>query len=85
MANAIRGRAPQNARWQQVKMVALRRWELLTAEDLDDVHGNTERMIALLQQRYGFAREEATRELTAWSQSLHTPASVPAAVISAAR
>lgn len=85
MAQAMRSVPSQRDRWQQVKTVALRRWDLLTSEDLDGVRGNTERMIALLQHRYGFAREEATRELTAWSKSLHMPAPPPASVAGAAR
>ena len=35
-----------------------------------DVRGNSERLISLLQTRYGFPRAQAIRELTAWRQSL---------------
>jgi uncharacterized protein YjbJ (UPF0337 family) len=46
------------------------RWSALTEDDVLSVRGNTERLISLLQTRYGFAREEAIKELTAWSRSL---------------
>ena len=68
---SLQTHTPAPDRWQQVKTVALQRWELLNQDDLDAVRGNTERMITLLQNRYGFAREEAMRELAAWSKSLH--------------
>lgn len=66
-------------RWQQVKAMARRRWERLAPEDLDTVRGNTERMIALLQRRYGYRRDEATRELAAWRRTLLESAPAAAA------
>lgn len=85
MPTAMRSESSQSERWQQVKTVALRRWDLITPDELDHVRGNTERMIELLQHRYGFAREQATRELMAWSKSLHPPSPAAAVTASAAR
>ena len=57
-------------RWQRLTAAARQRWNLLTEDDVNDVRGNAERMVSVLQDRYGMAREEALKELTTWSQSL---------------
>lgn len=62
------------SRWQQVKGEVRRRWERLTVDDVEEIRGNAERLIELLQQRYGYERARAQREITAWSRSL-VPAS----------
>lgn len=62
------------SRWQTMAEVAIQRWDRLTTDDLGTVRGNAERLIELLQARYGFAREDALAELAAWRQSLATTA-----------
>lgn len=57
-------------RWQQLTGAVRDRWSALTEDDVRSVRGNTERLITVLQDRYGFARDEAIKELTAWSRSL---------------
>ncbi len=57
-------------RWQELTGAVRDRWSALTEDDVLSVRGNTERLISVLQTRYGFAREEAIKELTAWSRSL---------------
>lgn len=59
-------------RWQQMKNEVQRRWDLLTDADIDDVHGNAERLIDALQVRYGYGRRTALREINLWSLSLRT-------------
>lgn len=60
--------------WIRLMTAARQRWNLLTDDDVQDVRGNTERLISVLQLRYGFARAQAIRELTAWRQALATGA-----------
>ena len=57
-------------RWQELNGAVRRRWSALTEDDVRSVRGNAERLITVLQDRYGFARDEAIKELTAWSRSL---------------
>jgi hypothetical protein len=57
-------------RWQRVSSTAHQRWDRLTEEDLNAVRGNAERLVSLLQGRYGFARDQALKELTEWRNSL---------------
>lgn len=57
-------------RWQRLSSAARQRWDRLTEEDVQGVRGNAERLISLLQRRYGFERDRALKELTAWRGSL---------------
>lgn len=57
-------------RWLELRNEVRARWDRLTDADIDLVQGNAERLIALLQARYGYARRTAIREITLWSRSL---------------
>lgn len=57
-------------RWQERTGAVRARWSELTEDDVRSVRGNAERLIERLQHRYGMAREEALKELSAWSRSL---------------
>lgn len=59
-----------SAQWLRLIASARQRWTRLSEDDLLAVKGNTERLISLLQERYGLARDQALRELVAWRQSL---------------
>ena len=45
--------------WKQIKGEAQRMWGRLTNDDLDQVEGNATKLIGRLQERYGYAKEEA--------------------------
>lgn len=65
------------SRWQELTGAVRARWSALTDDDVRSVRGNAERLITVLQNRYGFARDEAIKELTAWSRSLTGTAGSP--------
>jgi uncharacterized protein YjbJ (UPF0337 family) len=50
-------------KWTQLKGEVRRQWGKLTDDDLDQIQGNAEKMVGKLQERYGWARDEAEREL----------------------
>jgi uncharacterized protein YjbJ (UPF0337 family) len=50
-------------KWTQLKGEVRRQWGRLTDDDVDQIQGNAEKMVGKLQERYGWAREEAEREL----------------------
>jgi uncharacterized protein YjbJ (UPF0337 family) len=50
-------------KWHQLKGEARVQWGKLTDDDLDQAAGQTEKLIGLLQERYGYARERAEREV----------------------
>jgi uncharacterized protein YjbJ (UPF0337 family) len=53
-------------KWLQLKGEARRQWGKLTDDDLDQIEGNSEKMVGKLQERYGYARDEAQREVDAF-------------------
>jgi uncharacterized protein YjbJ (UPF0337 family) len=50
-------------KWRQLRGEAQIQWGRLTNDDLDEIAGNTEKLIGKLQERYGYARDRAAREL----------------------
>jgi uncharacterized protein YjbJ (UPF0337 family) len=55
-------------KWHQLKGGAKAKWGRLTDDDIDTVEGNAEKLIGLLQERYGYARDEAERQVQAFSK-----------------
>jgi uncharacterized protein YjbJ (UPF0337 family) len=49
--------------WHQWKGDIKARWGKLTDDDLDLAEGNAEKLMGKLQERYGYARDQAKREL----------------------
>ena len=50
-------------KWQQLKGEARIQWGRLTNDDLDQIQGNIEKLAGKLQERYGYQREDADREV----------------------
>jgi uncharacterized protein YjbJ (UPF0337 family) len=50
-------------KWMQLKGEVRRQWGKLTDDDVAQVQGNTEKLIGKLQERYGYARDQAEREV----------------------
>jgi len=48
--------------WHQVKGEIKNQWGKLTDNDLDQIAGQSEKLIGKLQERYGYARDRAERE-----------------------
>jgi len=57
-------------KWEQYKGSARERWGDLTDDEVQQAKGDRERLVGLVQERYGKAREEAEREVADWQQSL---------------
>jgi uncharacterized protein YjbJ (UPF0337 family) len=53
-------------KWHQIKGEAKSRWGKLTDDDIDRVEGDAEKLIGRVQERYGFARDDAKREVDAF-------------------
>ena len=52
--------------WTQFKGRVREQWGKLTDDDLDQIQGKSEQLIGRLQERYGWAREQAQREVDTW-------------------
>jgi uncharacterized protein YjbJ (UPF0337 family) len=50
-------------KWNQVKGDIRTRWGKLTDDDVAQIQGQAEKFIGKLQERYGYKREQAEKEL----------------------
>jgi uncharacterized protein YjbJ (UPF0337 family) len=50
-------------KWKEMKGQTKEWWGKLTDDDLDQAAGNAEQIVGLLQQKYGYTREQAEAEV----------------------
>ncbi|MBE2198899.1 MAG: CsbD family protein [Anaerolinea sp.] len=50
--------------WKQFRGEIQKQWGKLTNDDLDVINGEYEKLVGRVQERYGWSREQAERELT---------------------
>ncbi len=53
-------------KWMQMKGEVRRQWGKLTDDDVAQIEGSSEKLIGKLQERYGYAQDQAQREYDAW-------------------
>ena len=56
--------------WKQISGQARIQWGKLTDDDLEQIKGQREVLVGKLQERYGYAKEEAHKQATAWADAL---------------
>jgi uncharacterized protein YjbJ (UPF0337 family) len=49
-------------KWKEIKGEVKAKWGKLTDDDLTVVEGKKEKLLGLLQQRYGYAKDKAEQE-----------------------
>ena len=49
-------------KWKEMRGQLKEWWGKLTDDDLDQAGGNTEQIVGLLQQKYGYTRQRAEEE-----------------------
>ncbi len=54
------------AQWLQVKGIIKEKFGNLTDDDIRQIDGRYDQLVARLQQRYGYSKEEAEEELRKW-------------------
>jgi uncharacterized protein YjbJ (UPF0337 family) len=59
-----------SGQWNQLKGSVREQWGKLTNDDLDQIQGKSEQLVGKLQERYGIARDEAQRQLDAWTPTV---------------
>ena len=57
-------------KWKQLKGDVKLRWGELTDDEVDQMEGNTEKMIGKLQEKYGYSRERAQKEVNDFQREL---------------
>lgn len=50
-------------KWKKMRGQVKQWWGLLTDDDLDRIAGDVDELAGTLQERYGYAREEAENEI----------------------
>jgi uncharacterized protein YjbJ (UPF0337 family) len=55
--------------WIAFKSELPKNWTRLTDEDITRINGRREELASRLQERYGFCKIEAEREIRAWMRS----------------
>lgn len=53
-------------KWKQIKGAAKQQWGKLTDDDLDYISGKRDSLVGKLQERYGYAKEEAQQRADDW-------------------
>ncbi len=60
-------------KWNEIRGEIQKKWGELTDDDLDKAEGQHDKMVGLLQQKYGYARDKAEKEYdeftSTWSRS----------------
>ncbi|MHA6309835.1 hypothetical protein HA41_19190 [Pantoea conspicua] len=52
--------------WKQFKGNVKEKWGKLTDDDMQVIEGKRDQLVGKIQERYGYAKEDAEREVTDW-------------------
>ena len=58
--------------WMKVKGLVRQNWAKLTDDDIARVDGKREELLGRLQERYGYAKDQAEREVDAFMDKIKT-------------
>ena len=56
-------------KWKQLKGSVKEKWGKLTDDDLTQIAGNKDKLVGIVQERYGIAKEEAQKRADEWLKS----------------
>lgn len=51
-------------KWKQLKGSVKNQWGKLTDDEIDRVEGETQKLIGLIQEKYGYTKEKAEAEVS---------------------
>lgn len=54
--------------WKQIKGKVKEQWADLTDDDLTKIEGKRDQLVGRVQERYGVAKDEAEKQVTAWEK-----------------
>jgi len=55
--------------WKQFKGKVKEKWGQLTDDDLDVAEGKRDQLVGRIQERYGYGKDQAEKELKDWEDS----------------
>ena len=56
-------------KWHEFKGSVRKQWGKLTDDDVERVNGSTEELAGVIQQKYGYAKERAEKEIEQWCEA----------------
>jgi uncharacterized protein YjbJ (UPF0337 family) len=56
-------------KWRQLKADVRVKWSKLTDDDLNLIDGKREKLVGVLQERYGHKREQVERDVDSWVET----------------
>ena len=59
-----------SGKWKQFRGSVRKEWGKLTDDQVDQINGDYDRLIGVLQENYGYTREKAMQEADRWIGSL---------------
>jgi uncharacterized protein YjbJ (UPF0337 family) len=60
-------------KWKEIKGEVKRQWGKLTDDDITEAEGNEEKMVGLLQKKYGYAKDKAEEEYRGFMSRYKNP------------
>jgi uncharacterized protein YjbJ (UPF0337 family) len=57
--------------WKQVKGRVKEQWGKLTDDDVDAINGRRDQLEGILQQRYGYAKDQVRSDVDSWLNAQH--------------
>ena len=58
--------------WKQMKGTVKEKWGKLTDDDLTLINGRRDQLEGKIQERYGFAKDQARKEIEDWYRSIES-------------
>lgn len=55
--------------WKQFKGKVKEKWGQLTDDDMDVVEGKRDQLVGRIQERYGYGKDQADKELKDWEDT----------------
>ena len=62
--------------WKQLKGKAKEQWGKLTDDDMTVIEGKRDQLVGKIQERYGYAKDQAEKEVSDWEHSTTIAGSV---------
>ena len=57
-------------KWKQIRGQIKERWGQITDDDLDRIEGRIERLVGVVEERYGYGQRQARREVEVFLREL---------------
>ena len=61
---------PVKGSWKQFKGQVKERWGKLTDDDLKVIEGKKDQLVGKIQERYGYSKEQAEREVDDYTRNM---------------